>query len=196
MQLKAGSRVVLALMGLIIAPLAQAHPVTTQALGLISGFLHPFTGVDHVMAAVAAGLWGAVSAGARRRSVIAAFLGMLALGAIAGFAGASVPLAEPVIALSVIAFGVLIASRTSLSGLVSSGIAGGFAFFHGYAHAAGLPLTAGSGWYLLGLLTATAFLLGSGLVLGRRLIACESRLPFQLAGGFFALIGSMLLAYG
>jgi hypothetical protein len=58
-----------------------------------------------------------------------------------------------------------------------------------------LPLTAGSGWYLLGLLMATAFLLGSGLMLGRRLVACESRLPLQLAGGFFTLIGSMLLAY-
>jgi hypothetical protein len=42
---------------------------------------------------------------------------------------------------------------------------------------------------------ATAFLLGSGLMLGRRLVACESRLPLQLAGGFFTLIGSMLLAY-
>jgi urease accessory protein len=195
MRLKAGSRVVIALTGLIGAPLALAHTVTMQTPGLIPGIVHPFTGLDHVMAAIGAGLWGAVLGRNQSRSVIAAFLGMLSLGAITGLAGASMPLVEPVIALSVVAFGVLIALRASLSGLLASVIAGGFALFHGYAHATGLPLTAGSVWYLLGLLLATAFLLGSGLVLGRRLSVCESRLPLQLAGGLFALIGSMLLAY-
>jgi urease accessory protein len=195
MQLKAGTSVVLALTGLILAPLAEAHTVTTQTLGLIPGITHPLTGVDHVTAALAAGIWVAVSGANHGRSVIAAFLGMLALGALAGFAGASMPMAEPVIALSVVAFGVLIALRVPLSRLVAPAVAGGFALFHGYAHAAGLPVTAGSGWYMLGLLVATACLLGSGIVLGRRLIVAESRFPLHLAGGFFALIGSILLAY-
>jgi len=194
MQLKAGTSVVLALTGLILAPLAEAHTVTTQSLGLLPGIAHPLTGVDHVTAALATGIWVTVSGGNHGRSVIAAFLGMLGLGALAGFAGASMPMVEPVIALSVVAFGVLIALRVSLSGLVAPAVAGGFALFHGYAHAAGLPVTAGSGWYLLGLLVATACLLGSGVVLGRRLVVAESRFPLRLAGGCFALIGSILLA--
>ena len=77
MLLKAGSRVVVALIGLIIAPLALAHPVPTETVGLVSGIVHPFTGMDHILAALAAGLWGAVLGGARSRSVVAAFLGML-----------------------------------------------------------------------------------------------------------------------
>ena len=194
MPLKSRTSVLLALMGMIFTPLAQAHIVTTETMGLLSGVVHPLTGADHVLAAVAAGIWAAVSGGSRARSVIAAFLGMLSLGAVAGFAGASLGLVEPVIALSVITLGVLIALRVSLPGLVAPAIAGGFALFHGYAHAAGLPMMAGSAWYLLGLLMATSILLGSGVGLGRWLVKSESRIPLRLAGGFVALIGSLLLA--
>jgi urease accessory protein len=193
MQLKSRTSVLLALMGVIFTPLAQAHIVTTDTMGLLSGVVHPLTGADHVLAGVAAGIWAAVSGGSRARSVIAAFLGMLSLGAVAGFAGTSLGLVEPVIALSVITLGVLIALRVSLPGLVAPAVAGGFALFHGYAHAAGLPLMAGSAWYLLGLLMATSLLLGCGVALGRWLVNLESRIPLRLAGGFVALIGSLLL---
>jgi len=194
MQLKSRTSVLIALMGVIFMPLAQAHIVTTETMGLLSGVVHPLTGADHVLAALAAGIWAAVSGGSRARSVIAAFLGMLGLGAVAGFAGASLGLVEPVIALSVITLGVLIALRVSLPRLMAPAVAGGFALFHGYAHAAGLPLMAGSASYLLGLLMATSLLLGSGVVLGLWLVKSESRIPLGLAGGFFALIGSLLLA--
>jgi len=194
MQLKSRTSVLLALMGVIFTPFAQAHIVTTGTMGLLSGVVHPLTGADHVLAAIAAGIWAAVSGGSRARSVIAAFLGMLGLGAVDGFAGASLGLVEPVIALSVIALGVLIALRVSLPQLVAPAVAGGFALFHGYAHAAGLPLMAGSAWYLLGLLMTTSLLLGIGVALGRWLVKSESRIPLSLAGGFVALIGSLMLA--
>jgi urease accessory protein len=194
MQLKSRTSVLLALMGVIFTPLAQAHIVTTDTMGLLSGVVHPLTGADHVLAGIAAGIWAAVSGGSRARSVIAAFLGMLSLGAVAGFAGASLGLVEPVIYLSVITLGVLIALRVSLPRLVAPAVAGGFALFHGYAHAAGLPMMAGSAWYLLGLLMATSLLLGCGLALGHWLVKSESRIPLSLAGGFVALIGSLLLA--
>jgi urease accessory protein len=195
MQLKSRTSVLLALTGVIFTPFAQAHIVTTETMGLLSGVVHPLTGADHVLAAIAAGIWAAaVSGGSRARSVIAAFLGMLGLGAVAGFAGTSLGLVEPVIALSVITLGVLIALRVSLPRLAAPAVAGGFALFHGYAHAAGLPLMAGSAWYLLGLMMATSLLLGSGVALGRWLVKSESRIPLHLAGGFVALIGSLLLA--
>jgi len=194
MQLKIRTSVLLALLGVIFAPFAQAHIVTTETMGLLSGIAHPLTGADHVLAAIAAGIWAAVSGGSCERSIIAAFLGVLCLGAIAGFAGASLGLVEPVIALSVITLGVLIALRVSLPRLVAPAVAGGFALFHGYSHAAGLPLMAGSAWHLLGLLMATSLLLGSGVALGRWLVKSESRIPLSLAGGFVALTGSLLMA--
>lgn len=194
MQLKAGSSVLLALTGVIFTPFVQAHMVTTETMGLISGVMHPLTGADHVLVAVAAGIWAAVSGGSHARSIIVAFLGMLGLGAIAGFTGLSLALVEPVIALSVLAMGALIALRVSLPRMAAPAVAGGFALFHGYAHAAGLPVIAGSAWYLLGVLMATSLLLGSGVALGRWLAKSESRVPLSLAGGFVALIGSILLA--
>jgi urease accessory protein len=194
MQLKSRSSVLLALTGVIFTPFAQAHIGTTETMGLLSGVVHPLTGADHVLAAIAAGIWAAVSGGSRARSVIAAFLGMLGLGAVAGFAGTSLGLVEPMIALSVITLGVLIALRVSLPRLAAPAVAGGFALFHGYAHAAGLPLMAGSAWYVLGLLMATSLLFGSGVALGRWMVKSESRIPLHLAGGFVALIGSLLLA--
>jgi urease accessory protein len=193
MQLKSRLSVVLALTSVIFPPFAQAHIVTTETMDLLSGVMHPLTGADHVLAAVAVGIWASVSVGYRARSVIIAFLGMLGLGAVAGFSGVTLGLVEPVIAFSVITLGVLIALRVSLTRLLAPAVAGGFALFHGYAHAAGLPLMTGSAWYLLGLLMATSLLLGCGVALGRWLMNLESRIPLRLAGGFVALVGSLLL---
>jgi urease accessory protein len=194
MQLKVGSSVLLTLIGVIFTPFAQAHMVTTETMGLISGLAHPLTGPDHILAALSAGIWTAVIGGSHARSVAAAFLGMLGVGAIAGFAGISLAMVEPAIALSVIAMGALIALRVSVPRVVAPVVAGGFAMFHGYAHVAGWPVTASAVWYLLGLLIATSLLLSTGAALGRWLAKFESRVPVGLAGGFVALIGSMLLA--
>jgi urease accessory protein len=193
MQLKRGTSVLFALLGVITTPFAQAHVVTTETMGLLSGIAHPLTGADHVLDAVAVGIWAAVSGGVR--SVITAFLGMLCLGAVVAFAGATLGLVEPVIAFSVITVGALIALRAALPRLVAPAVAGGFALFHGYAHAAGLPVMAGAAWYLSGLLITTSFLLGSGVVLGHWLVRSQSRAPLGLAGGFVALIGSLMLAF-
>jgi urease accessory protein len=195
MQLKAGSSILLALIGVFFTPLAQAHMATTGAMGLVAGVVHPLTGTDHVLAAVAAGIWAAVSGGSHTRSVVAAFLALLGLGAIAGFAGVTLALVEPLIALSVVAMGALIVLRVSLPRMVAPAVAGGFALFHGYAHAAAeLPVMASTVWYLLGLLSATTLLLSSGVALGRWLSRSESHSAVGLTGGFVALVGSMLLA--
>ena len=193
MQLKAGSSLLLALTGVAFAPFAQAHMVTSESMGLVSGLIHPLTGADHVLAALAAGIWVAVSRGTHVQSVVAAFLGMLGVGALAGFAAAPLGLVEPAIALSVIAMGALIVLRVSLPGLLAPAVVGGFALFHGYAHASGLPMMVSSVWYMLGVLMATACLLASGVALGRWLAKSGSRVPLGITGGCVALIGSLLL---
>ena len=48
-----------------LSTLAQAHVGTDladhHALGLVDGFLHPFTGLDHLAAMLAVGFWSAFS---------------------------------------------------------------------------------------------------------------------------------------
>ena len=43
---------------LLLPSTANAHTETGAVGGLISGFLHPLIGLDHVVAMVAVGLWG------------------------------------------------------------------------------------------------------------------------------------------
>jgi urease accessory protein len=160
MRRKTRSTLLLTLLGVIFTPFAQAHGVTTATMGLLSGLVHPLTGVDHVLA---------VSGGAHPRAMVAAFLGMLGLGALAGLAGIPLALVEPAIAVSVIALGALIALRVGATPVTGPVVAGGFALFHGYAHTACLPMTASALGYALGLVLMTALLLMSGVALGCRL---------------------------
>ena len=43
----------------LVPSTANAHSETGTVGGFLSGFLHPLTGLDHVVAMVAVGLWGA-----------------------------------------------------------------------------------------------------------------------------------------
>jgi urease accessory protein len=59
---------------------ALAHPQASA--GLLHGFVHPFTGADHVAAMLIVGLWGARRRGASRLVLPLAFLGSMLAGAL------------------------------------------------------------------------------------------------------------------
>jgi urease accessory protein len=148
----------------LVTPLAWGH-AGHDVGGAASGFTHPFQGLDHMLAMLAIGLWAAQQGGRARWAVPLAFVATMALGALAGFAGLSLPAVEPMVAASVVVLGLILAAgvRAPLSAGVT--IAALFAVFHGYAHgaeASGAPIAA----YLLGMLAATALLHGGGYVTG------------------------------
>ena len=82
---------------LMIAPAALAHPGHPghETLNLAAGALHPFTGLDHVLAMVAVGLWAALRGGRATWAWPAAFLTAFLAGYGLGQSGLAVPLAEP-----------------------------------------------------------------------------------------------------
>ena len=47
-----------ALLVLLLSSPVLAHTGQGVASGLLSGFLHPLTGIDHLLAMVAVGIWG------------------------------------------------------------------------------------------------------------------------------------------
>jgi urease accessory protein len=153
----------LATVPLVLAAPAFAHPGHGG-----SGFLHPFTGMDHLLAMVGVGMWAWLLS-ARRRSlglmVPVAFLVMMAIGAAAGFAGIKLPLAEAAILASVFLLGGLVLAAVRLPAAAAMAVVGLFAVFHGFAHAAEAP-AAGPATYMLAFLTATALLHGLGIGLG------------------------------
>ncbi len=55
----AAQRLGLILLMVLGAQSAFAHPQRGEAVGFLTGFCHPISGLDHVLAMVAVGLWGA-----------------------------------------------------------------------------------------------------------------------------------------
>ncbi len=178
-----------------LSTLAQAHVGTDMAdhhaLGLVDGLLHPFTGLDHLAAMLAVGFWSALST---RRIWLAplAFANMLLVGALLGLSGITLPALEPMVAATVLALGLLVATRAQFPGAVAAALAGGFAVFHGMAHgvefSGASPVAA-----LVGMVAGTAVLHGLGLAAGLALRAHSVWWP-RLAGAALALWGGVMLA--
>ncbi len=184
-------RTFLAALLLAIASPAMAHPGHG-----VSGFAHPFSGADHLLAMVGVGVWASLLA-TRRPSALwlvpAAFVGMMLVGAAAGFAGINLPIVEAGIATSVLVLGVLIVAAVRLPTAAAMALVGLFAIFHGYAHAIEAP--AGDvALYMLGFVAATILLhaLGAGLGLAARRgigdLGLRALGGVVVAGGALALI--------
>lgn len=148
-----------------LAP-ALAHTGTGVAAGLESGFLHPLTGPDHLVAMVAVGLWGAQLGNPAIWVLPITFPLVMALGGLVGLLGVDLPLVEPVIALSGIALGLLVALQVRPPLWVAALVVGVFAIFHGYAHGRELPEAADPVAYAAGFVAATGLLHLAGIVIG------------------------------
>lgn len=175
--------------------LTAAEPAVAHSGHEASGFLHPFTGLDHLLAMVGVGLWAALLAERKPANaflVPAAFLGMMAIGASAGFAGIKLPLVEAAIVVSIFVIGGLIIGAVRLPVVWAMVIVGLFAAFHGYAHALEAPATGAAG-YILGFLAASALLQGVGLALGWGVRRALGDLGFRALGGVVVAAGAVVL---
>jgi urease accessory protein len=155
----------LTLLYLVATPLAQAHPGHGPA-DLVSGFLHPLTGWDHLLAMVAVGLWAAQLGGRARWALPSTFVGSMAVGAAIGIAGFAPWGVERWILASVFALGLLVAWAVRLPLRHGLGIVALAGFFHGVAHGSEMPLQADSIRFLAGMVTATALLHAIGVTVG------------------------------
>ena len=132
--------------------------------GFLDGLTHPFTGLDHLAAMLAVGFWSALGT---RRILVAplSFAALLLAGAVLGLQGVALPGIEPMIAASLLAVGLLAATRTRLPSAAAGLLVGGFALFHGAAH--GLELAGDSALATLaGMLIGTVVLHAAGLAAG------------------------------
>jgi urease accessory protein len=155
--------------GMMAAPAAAhvvAHVIASAAGGWSEGFAHPFSGIDHLAAMVAVGLWASQLGRPALFLLPLMFLGAMALGAAASFAGANLPLADDGVAVSVAMLGVLLAVAARPPLLTSGALVAAFGVMHGASHAAEMPLEAAPFLYGLGFLGATATLHLAGIALG------------------------------
>src|SRR5258708_8249730 len=179
-----------ALLAMTIAVPAFAHPGHAG-----SGFWHPMTGADQLLAMVGAGMWAALLSTRRPAAALlvpAAFLAMMAAGAAAGFAGIKLPFSEAGVLASVFMLGGLVMAAVRLPLATAMLVVGWFALLHGYAHASEAP-AGDPGRYIAGFLAATALLHAVGLGLGKGAPRLVGDLGLRAMGGLILAGGASLL---
>jgi urease accessory protein len=152
---------------LAVAPLAYAHPGHVHGQGLLAGFLHPLTGVDHTLFMLGAGLLIALRAPALGGRIIALMLLAQVLAAVAMALPIAPQIWEIAIGLSLIAIGLLL-WRPRVSTFTQATMMFG-AGLHAAAHWSEMPAGAPVGAYGLGVAAASALLYAIGYFSGRAL---------------------------
>lgn len=161
--------------------------------GLVSGLLHPITGLDHVVAMIAVGLWGAQLGAPALWVLPIAFPLVMALGGMLGVTGVPLPFVESGIAVSGIVLGLMVAFAVRPPLWLAFLLVACFAVFHGHAHGTELPDFGVPILYATGFVVATGLLHLTGIGIG-----ATGRWPagawlVRGGGGFVALIGGYYL---
>ena len=171
---------------------ALAHTGLEHALSFASGFKHPFTGLDHMLAMVAVGLWAGLNGGRALWTWPMAFVGVMLLGGVLGMAGVALPLVESGILASVVVLGLLVLVAVRLPVAAGAALVALFALLHGHAHGAELPGDAAAGTYAAGFAIATAVLHAVGIGVAHVAGSANGRLLVRGAGALVAAAGVAL----
>jgi urease accessory protein len=177
----------------LLAHPALAHTEAGIAGGLLSGFLHPILGPDHVIAMVAVGLWGAFLGAPAIWLLPIVFPLVMALGGVLGVLGVPLPAVEVGIALSAVALGAMVAFAARPPLWVAAVLVGAFAIFHGHAHGAELPAAANPLAYGIGFVAATGLLHLTGIAFGLLVRWPLGERAVRAGGGLIACAGLYFL---
>jgi len=178
---------------LLACAAAGAHQESGQAAGLLSGLAHPVSGLDHVLAMVAVGLWGAVLGAPAVWVLPVAFPLAMAFGGLLGLLGVPVPGIEVGIALSAVVLGAMVLLERRPPLWLAALIVGAFAIFHGHAHGRELPEGANALLNRVGCVVSTGLLHAVGILIGAAHRWSGGRVAVRAAGGGVALAGLLFL---
>jgi urease accessory protein len=192
--MRAGLARVAAPMLLLFALPAFAHVQQGQAQGLVTGLMHPVSGLDHVLAMIAVGLWGAQLGRPAVWMLPVTFPMVMAFGGFLGLVGVRLPGVEAGIALSVLVLGLMVALEARPELAVAAVLVGAFAIFHGHAHGTELPPGQSGLAYSIGFVAATGCLHGVGILVGVAHRWPMGRKALRVAGAAVALAGVAFLA--
>jgi urease accessory protein len=179
---------------ILLSPLtAFAHKRGGEVIGFASGFLHPISGLDHILAMVAVGMWGAQLGAPAMWVLPVVFPMVMALGGMMGLMGIKLPGIELCIAMSALALGFAVCREARPKLWIAAIIVGVFAIAHGHAHGTELPMGASGVLYSIGFVIATGLLhaLGIGIGLVHRWPA--GRIALRVAGAVVAMGGVFFL---
>lgn len=143
---------------------ALAHPGHDGgASGFIAGFVHPLSGLDHLLAMLMVGLWAGIAFPRHWWLCPAAFMSFMLAGFTYGAGGGGLPLAEMLIIASVVGLGLALAADIRPPFALSAGAIALFAIGHGFAHGSEMAVGADTMSFAGGFLVSTALLHAIGL---------------------------------
>jgi urease accessory protein len=177
---------------LLAATPALAHP--GHGGGLAGGFAHPFSGLDHVLAMLAVGLWAATRGGGAILAWPVAFVAAMAGGFALTQGGLVVPAVETMIVASVILLGGAIALGLKAPVVPGATVIAAFGLAHGAAH--GMELHGGPALFAAGFVLASLILHAAGLGLAEMARHLAGAWPARLAGAGIAVAGVALAVAG
>ena len=183
---------VLALL-LLSAEALDAHDQIGQARSFVTGFLHPLSGLDHVVAMIAVGLWGAQLGAPAIWILPVTFPLVMAFGGFLGLIGVPIPHVELGIALSAVLLGAMVAAEARPPLAVAAILVGIFAIFHGHAHGTELPAGQSGLTYSIGFVVATGCLHALGIAVGLVHKWSAGRAAMRVAGTAIACAGCVFL---
>lgn len=185
----------LTLATLLLTPTAALAHSGHEAGNFIAGMSHPVSGLDHVLAMLAVGLWASQIGGRALWAAPSAFVGAMLIGGAAGAAGMPFPAVEPMILTSIVLLGALIALAVRLPLAAALPVLAAFGAAHGWAHGAEGPSTGMPG-YAAGFAAMTAALHGAGLLAGLGLHKLAGMRVTRALGGLTAAAGLALAVAG
>jgi urease accessory protein len=168
---------------------ALAHSEQGAAIDFWGGFTHPIFGLDHVIAMVAVGLWGAFLGPPAIWLLPVVFPLVMAVAGALGVLGMPLHGVETGIALSAIMLGAMVAGAVKPPLWIAAVLVGTFAVFHGYAHGVELPVGADAIAFSMGFVIATGMLHLAGIAFGAASHWRAGRVAVRGAGVVIAVIG-------
>ena len=168
---------------------ADAHIEAGQAGGFLSGLRHPVSGLDHVLAMVSVGLWGAQLGPPAIWILPVTFPMVMAFGGFLGLVGVPLPGVEIGIALSAVLLGFMVAREARPPLGVAAALVGIFAVFHGHAHGTELPAGQSGILYSIGFVMATGCLHAMGIAIGLVHRWPAGRVALRAAGVLVTIAG-------
>lgn len=182
---------------MLAATQAQAHIGQGAVGGFWSGFFHPLFGLDHIVAMVGVGLWGAFLGTPAIWLLPVVFPLVMSFGGMLGIMGLPIPGGEHTIefgiALSGIVLGAAVLFGVRAPNWIAAIIVGLFAICHGYAHGAEMPGAANAFSFALGFVIATGLLHMCGIALGFLTLLPKGRYVVSGLGGVICAIGGAFM---
>ena len=172
---------------------AFAHVQQGQAQGLLTGLRHPVAGLDHVLAMIAVGLWGAQLGAPAIWLLPVTFPMVMAFGGFLALVGIPLVGVEVGIALSAVLLGLMVARESRPPLVLAAALVGLFAVFHGHAHGTELPAGESGLMYSVGFVAATGCLHGVGILLGVAHKWAAGQVAIRVAGAAVTLAGVVFL---